>query len=117
MINQQILQAPENDSSIAGEVETILSILSDRIYSMAEIEKPGILYNLIKNYISRNVISTIEDGKKKMLICKSCIKAYIESLKEEEYLNEKLVSSVSSVLNCAVGHNKYFLDGERVIKV
>jgi len=118
MIQQITLQEPESNS-LDGNSEEILSLLSDRIFSLGTIEHPIRLFREIKAYIKRNtiILGLRRKVKNNSYICKACLKAHIEFLAKKEHLETNIAKFLSSTLNCKTGHNRYYLDGELLRKV
>ena len=105
-------------NSLDRDTEEILSKLSDKIYSL-EIQSPYKILNKIKSFIKRNslAITKKSNGKPTIHFCCNCLKAYIIKIAKENNLGKNITNSLTIVLNCSLGHDGYYLDADKLMKI
>ena len=117
-MTQKLSYQASEPNSLDRDTEVILSKLSDKIYSL-EIQSPCKILNKIKDFIKRNSLAVTKNsnGKPAIHFCCNCLKAHIIKIAKENKLGKSITNSLTMVLNCSLGHDGYYLDADKLIKI
>lgn len=72
----------------------------------------------VGGFVKRNalvVIHHLNKAKPEYRCCESCLKAYM--MKESQKYDKNLGMKIEKTLSCKIGHDGYFIDAGRLVKI
>ena len=115
--NFQTLESPNDGKTILmGEVGKL--ILKIQKGEEQGLHIPGNLIDEINAFVSRNSLTYSTNGGKKVdVCCYNCLIAHIIKKAEEIELSHEKVAFLGEVLAGGLGHNGYYMDKGKIIKI
>ena len=114
--------ALEHPASISGMriQRQITEILFESVKSKRNV-LPDALVEEIEDFTERNslVIVGYGLGDRRPLhrCCQSCLKAHLVKTAKDLKLNKRVINYILSSFSCAMGHNEYYLDEDKLVKI
>lgn len=79
---------------------------------------PSGLMREAMRFTKRNTLDVVQTGKKAMsAVCPRCLKAHLMKAAREKDMDKVLVQILVDMGEHSIGHNGYYMDKEKVIKI
>jgi len=104
--------------SIDASMDAVLSKISSQLSKIKGIS-PFLVMNEMADFIKRNslAITRNKTGKATLHCCCKCLKAHMEKIASQLSIDKNVIKPLCSVLNCQAGHNGYYVDSDRIVKL